>query len=225
MKNEEVKRMLPYNLQFFAAKGDGDDEPKNDDNQNDDSHDDDSHNDDGSNGEDQNKKEKTFTQSQVNAMMSREKKQGRQAALNALGFKTEDDAKKAIALLNALQDSQKSEEEKLNEKINNQKDDLSEAVKRAIVAENKLSCISANVKKEAIDDVLAIASTKISDEKDLDSVLEEMKKDTKYSSFFEGTKQGTGSNPGHSKQNDGVEKMGARLAKSSAPIEKKSTYF
>ena len=220
MKNEEVKRMLPYNLQFFAAKCDGDDESKNDDN-----NDDDSHNDDGSDGEGQKEKEKTFTQSQVNAMMSREKKQGRQAALNALGFKTEDDAKKAIALLNALQDSQKSEEEKLNEKINNQKDDLSEAVKRAIVAENKLSCISANVKKEAIDDVLAIASTKISDEKDLDSVLEEMKKDTKYSSFFEGTKQGTGSNPGHSKQNDGVEKMGARLAKSSAPIEKKSTYF
>ena len=177
MKNEEVKRMLPYNLQFFAAKGDGKNEPKNDDNQNDDSNnnDDDSHNDDaGSNGEDKNQKEKTFTQSQVNAMMSREKKQGRQAALNALGFKTEDDAKKAIALLNALQDSQKSEEEKLNEKINNQKADLSEAVKRAIVAENKLSCISANVKKEAIDDVLAIASTKISDEKDLDSVLEEI---------------------------------------------------
>ena len=223
MKNEEVKRMLPYNLQFFAAKGDGDDESKNDDNQDDDSHD--SHDDDGSNGEGQKEKEKTFTQSQVNAMMSREKKQGRQAALNALGFKTEDDAKKAIALLNALQDSQKSEEEKLDEKINKQKNDLSEAVKRAIVAENKLSCISANVKKEAIDDVLAIASTKISDEKDLDSVLEEMKKDTKYSSFFEGTKQGTGSNPGHSKQNDRVEKMGARLAKSSAPIEKKSTYF
>lgn len=222
MKNEEVKRMLPYNLQFFAENSDGKNEPKNDDNQNDDNQNDDSH-DDGSNGEDQ--KEKTFTQSQVNAMMSREKKQGRQAALNALGFKTEDDAKKAIALLNALQDSQKSEEEKLNEKINNQKNDLSEAVKRAIVAENKLSCISANVKKEAIDDVLAIASTKISDEKDLESVLEEMKKDTKYSSFFECTKQGTGSNPGHSKQNDGVEKMGARLAKSSAPIEKKSTYF
>lgn len=221
MKNEEVKRMLPYNLQFFAENSDGKNEPKNDDNQDDDSHNDD----DGSNGEDKNQKEKTFTQSQVNAMMSREKKQGRQAALNALGFKTEDDAKKAIALLNALQDSQKTEEEKLNEKINNQKNDLSEAEKRAIVAENKLSCISANVKKEAIDDVLAIASIKISDEKDLDSVLEEMKKDTKYSSFFEGTKQGTGSNPGHSKQNDGVEKMGARLAKSSAPIEKKSTYF
>ena len=222
MKNEEVKRMLPYNLQFFAAKGDGDNDAngENDNQDNNDNQDDDNNPDSKCQ-----QKEKVFTQSQVNAMMSREKKQGRQAALNALGFKTEDDAKKAIALLNALQDSQKSEEEKLNEKINNQKDDLSEAVKRAIVAENKLSCISANVKKEAIDDVLAIASTKISDEKDLDSVLEEMKKDTKYSSFFEGTKQGTGSNPGHSKQNDGVEKMGARLAKSSAPIEKKSTYF
>ena len=222
MKNEEVKRMLPYNLQFFAAKGDGDDDAngENDNQDNNDNQDDDNNPDSKCQ-----QKEKVFTQSQVNAMMSREKKQGRQAALNALGFKTEDDAKKAIALLNALQDSQKSEEEKLDEKINKQKDDLSEAVKRAIVAENKLSCISANVKKEAIDDVLAIASTKISDEKDLDSVLEEMKKDTKYSSFFEGTKQGTGSNPGHSKQNDGVEKMGARLAKSSAPIEKKSTYF
>ena len=222
MKNEEVKRMLPYNLQFFAAKSDGDDDAngENDNQDNNDNQDDDNNPDSKCQ-----QKEKVFTQSQVNAMMSREKKQGRQAALNALGFKTEDDAKKAIALLNALQDSQKSEEEKLSEKINNQKNDLSEAEKRATVAENKLSCILANVKKEAIDDVLAIASTKISDEKDLDSVLEEMKKDTKYSSFFEGTKQGTGSNPGHSKQNDGVEKMGARLAKSSAPIEKKSTYF
>ena len=40
MKNEEVKRMLPYNLQFFAEKSDGKNEPKNDDNQNDDSHND-----------------------------------------------------------------------------------------------------------------------------------------------------------------------------------------
>lgn len=219
---KELKTTLPYNLQFFAEKEDGEDEPKNEP-KNDDNQNDDNQNPDGS--DDENKKEKVFTQSQVNAMMSREKKQGRQSALNALGFKTEEDAKKAIALLNALQDSQKSEEEKLNEKLNNQKNDLSEAEKRAIVAENKLSCISANVKKEAIDDVLAIASTKISDEKDLDSVLEDMKKDAKYSSFFEGTKQGTGSNPGHSKPDNGGEKMGARLAKSSTPTEKKSTYF
>lgn len=221
----EPKNLLPLNLQFFAEKNeeDGEDDSKGESDDNDDSDD-----------EDQNNPgEKTFTQSQVNRMMSKEKKEGKSSMLKALGFKSEAEAKKAVAMLNAF----KSDEEK--EQI--EKDELtkskSEAEKRAQAAENKLACLTAGVSKDSLEDVLAIALLKVTDEKDLDTVLAEMKKQAKYSSFFgniedeDGKKKkedkGTGSDPGHSAGKggkDSKENYGARLAKS-AGAKKKNSYF
>lgn len=54
--------------------------------------------------------EKTFTQTQVNSMMSREKKQGRDAAYRELGINPKD--KNMIGLIKSFMDSQKTEEQK-----------------------------------------------------------------------------------------------------------------
>ena len=48
---------------------------------------------------------------------------------------------------------------------------------RAAAAEAKLACVTAGVQKDSIDDVLAIAAAKVTDDKNLDAVLEEMKKE------------------------------------------------
>lgn len=213
MKNKELKG-LPFNLQFFAEEN-GDEGQKGDGQAN---------GDEGSKGGDENgsgeqnkNTEKTFTQQQVNDMMAKEKKQGKQAMLNALGFKNEQEAKDSINLLKALQESQKSEEQKQEEAKKAALEDKEKAEQRAILAESKLTCIENGVNKESVEDVLTIAMSKVSDDKTLESVIADMKKEKRYTSFFvdenEGGSNGTGTTPSHSsskKQNE--DDYGKKLA-------------
>lgn len=73
---------------------------------------DDSKNKDDANKDDnkETKSGKTFTQEQVNKMMTREKNQGRNAVYKELGINPKDS--KSIAMVKALIDSQKTDEEK-----------------------------------------------------------------------------------------------------------------
>lgn len=229
MKRKALKTLLPLNLQFFAE----DDNPGNDDSNAKDGSDD-SGSDNGEKEDHANHgEEKKFTQEEVTRMMTREKNEGRKAAIKALGFSNEEEAKKAASLLKALLDSQKTDEEKANEEKNNAINQKSDAEKRASEAEAKLTCFLAGVNKDSIDDVLSIALPKVTDDKDLSKVLDEMKKNNRYSSFFEegsdgkDSKGGTGNPPGHSGKK-GEEKggYGKRLATQTKPVEKKkSNYF
>ena len=186
MKKENL---LNYNLQFFG----------------DENSDDASGNKGGTENGDQTPSEsgdKTFTQAEVTAMMTKEKKEGKRSILKSLGFETEEDAKKAIEAYNKSLEDKKTDDEKKDEKIKSIGIEKDEALSRAKTAESKLACFEAGVNKDYIDDIMAIASTKVTDDKDLSTVIKEMKDDKKYSNFF-GTNdesKGTGGNPGHSNQ-------------------------
>lgn len=214
MKNKEVKG-LPFNLQFFADENGG--EGQNGDGQA--NGNEDSKGSENGSGEQNKDTEKKFTQQQVNDMMAKEKKQGKQAMLNALGFKSEQEAKDSINLLKALQESQKSEEQKQEEAKKAALEDKTKAEQRAVLAESKLTCIENGVNKDSIDDVLTIAMAKVSDDKTLEDVIADMKKEKRYNSFFvDGNEGGNGSNgtgttPSHSsskKQNE--DDYGKKLA-------------
>lgn len=220
----EKLKLLPLNLQFFADGAEADNS--------------DAENTDNGGAEDNNKNdvvdkaEKTFTQSQVNKMMSREKKEGRSALLNSLGFKSEDEAKKAVDLYKTLINSQKSDDEKHKDELSESNNKLSEAEKRAVDAENKLDCLMAGVNKESVDDVLAIASVKVDDDNDLKKVLENMRSQAKYAVFFETEESlkdtGTGHDTSHSRQKSDAKKgsYGASLANgANKAVTKKSSYF
>lgn len=200
MKEENT---LGYNLQLFAAEDDPANDPAVDD------------------GQDP-AGEKTFTQSEVTALLTREKKEGRRSVLNALGFKSVEDVKRALADTKDAQDEP-------NDDSQQDTTALDEALARAEVAEAKLACVEANVATNAIDDVLAIAMTKVSEEKKLTAVLAEMSKETRYASFFntENTNNDdTGSDPDNSKKpTDKAGSFGARLASAQKTVQKKSTYF
>ena len=222
MEKENVKRTLPLNLQFFAEGTKDDDENQND-NSDGQNNDNDNNNDGDNSGKDSSKgksTEKTFTQAQVNAMMAKEKNEGRKAILNALGYSSIDEIKKDLS---GKSDEKKSDE--VNKELETAK---SEAEKRANDAENKLACVMAGVNKDSVEDVLAIALTKVSGEKTLTNVLEEMKNVSKYSSFFGETKKtgGTGSDVGHIGNNSKSESLAQRLAKQNSTNQnKKSSYF
>ena len=231
MKRKVAESIVPYNLQMFASTKDdkkggngGSEEPDIDD--------DDDGNEDDDDDEPDGGNEKTFTQEQVTAMMAKEKKEGRKAMLKKLGFANEAEASKAMKIYQAMVNSQKSEEELEKEKNKGLEGEKSEAEKRAQAAEDKLSCVMAGVRKDSIDDALAVAKLKVTDEKTLDKVLAEMKKESRYVGFFkeedsDDDEEGTGNEPGHSKKKGKGKKgsYGASLAKSADKGEKKKTYF
>ena len=165
-------------------------------------------------------------------MMAKEKNEGKRSILKSLGFKNEEDAQEAIKKYNEYIEKNKTEDEKNQEKLTKAESDKNKALERAKNAENKLACFNAGISKDYIDDVLAIASFKISDDKNIDDVLSDMKKDSKYSTFFGDTgSNGTGSTPGHtagtqtsSFGNDYGKTLGS-VGNSNKSSETKSSYF
>lgn len=182
---------------------------------------------------------KTFTQDQVNRMMTREKNQGRNAALKELGIDPKDT--KAIAMVKALIDSQKTDEQKAAEKESENQTKMNEAEQRAQVAEAKAEAMMLGVKTQYVDDVVTLALAKMTEDSDLKTIIGEFK--TKYPVWFGESsdeddknkdkgkgktgQRGTGSSVKNSdKEKKGEEKgLGARLAAQRKSGGKKSSYW
>lgn len=248
MKNRTIENMLENkkpcmatNLQFFAKDGQGnndnpDDEPDDDDDDDDSDEPDDGDNDDSDKDSKSGKgsKGKTFTQEEMTANATKEKKQGRRAAFREMGFKSEKEAKDQLEAFRQWQQSQLTPEQKQQAELDQAKGDKTEAEKRAEAAENKLAAIEAGVKKDAVDDAVAIAMLKVTEDKSLDDVLAEMKTQSKYKSFFEdsdsdddsGEKGGTGSGVKHKSNPNNKNGIGKRLAEQQNNLgTKKSSFF
>lgn len=191
-------------------------------------------------GDDKGKSGKTFTQEQVNKMMTREKNQGRNAALKELGIDPKDS--KMVAMVKALIESQKTDEQKAAEKDAENQTKMNEAEQRAQVAEAKAEAMMLGVKTQYVDDVVTLALAKMTEDSDLKTIIGEFK--TKYSVWFgesedddKGGKdkgkgkigqKGTGSSVKTSKEDKGKgeEKgLGARLAAQRRGAGKKSSYW
>ena len=114
---------------------------------------------------------KTFTQDEVNdlikARLERERK----------GQPTKDE----LAAFRAWQDEQKTAEQKQAEAVKAQSDRADAAEKKAAALEAKLLAASKGVSPEAADDVVALASLKVSDETPLEKAIDEVLK--KYPQF------------------------------------------
>lgn len=182
---------------------------------------------------------KTFTQDQVNRMMTREKNQGRNAVYKELGIDPKDT--KAIAMVKALIDSQKTDEQKAAEKESENQTKMNEAEQRAQVAEAKAEAMMLGVKTQYVDDVVTLALAKMTEDSDLKTIIGEFK--TKYPVWFGESSEeddknkdkgkgktgqrGTGSSVKNSdKEKKGEEKgLGARLAAQRKSSGKKSSYW
>ena len=245
MKNKTIENMLENtlprmatNLQFFASSGDQDRDEGDDQNDNeDDDSDGDDHDDDSDEGDkDSKNNEKKFTQAEMTATAAKEKKQGRAAAFREMGFKSEKEAKAQLEAFRKYQESQLTPEQKTAAQIKQANDDKSDAEKRAEAAENKLAAIQAGVKKDAVDDAVAIAMMKVEDGKSLEDVLGEMKTQPRYKGFFDGSddeddnggKGGTGTSVRHKSSKKDEDGIGKRLGQAQAngnAMTKKSSFF
>lgn len=192
-------------------------------------------------GDDNGNSGKTFTQEQVNRMMTREKNQGRSAALKELGIDPKDS--KAIAMVKALIDSQKTDEQKAAEKESENQTKVTEAEQRAQVAEAKAEAMMLGVKTQYVDDVVTLALAKMTEDSDLKTIIGEFK--TKYPVWFGESSEeddknkdkgngksktgqkGTGSSVKNSdkEKKDEEKGLGARLAAQRRGAGKKSSYW
>lgn len=239
MKNRTIEELLEnrtmlMNLQHFAEPSDQDKDDDQDGNGDDDSDGDD--HDDDSDDEGSKDNEKKFTQAEMTATAAKEKKQGRAAAFREMGFKSEKEAKAQLEAFRKYQESQLTPEQKTAAQIQQANDDKSEAEKRAEAAENKLAAIQAGVKKDAVDDAVAIAMMKVEDGKSLEDVLGEMKTQPRYKGFFDGSdddddnggKGGTGTSVRHKSSKKDEDGIGKRLGQAQAnrnAAAKKSSFF
>lgn len=177
---------------------------------------------------------KTFTQDQVNRMMTREKNQGRNAVYKELGINPKDS--KAIAMIKALLDSQKTDEEKAAEEKAENQSKMNEAEQRAQFAEAKAEAMMLGVKTQYVEDVVTLALAKMTEDSDIKTIIGEFK--TKYPIWFGESEnndnnksktgqKGTGSTIKSSKENKGQEtkSFGARLAAQRRSSSKKSSYW
>ena len=127
---------------------------------------------------------KTFTQDEVNdlikARVQRERK----------GLPSKED----LAAFHKWQDDQKSAEQKSAEAIKAQSDRADAAEKKAAALEAKLLAASKGVKPDAADDVVALASLKVSDDVPLEKAIDEVLK--KYPQFAGGSAPTTTGVPG-----------------------------
>lgn len=128
----------------------------------------------------QGKTEKMFTQHQVSAMMSKEKKQGKAAAYAELGIDPNDT--KTISMFKAFIEAQKTEEQKAAEVASKQAAAVADAERRAMIAEAKAEALQAGVKSDYVDDCITVAISKVNETTDLASALKELK--TKYPIWF-----------------------------------------
>lgn len=225
---ERVK--LPLNLQFFAEGGEDGNNDKEDNNTGDGT------GEDGKEKED--KPEKTFTQAEVTRMMTREKKQGRSSVYNELGL-DEKSAKAEIEAFRKWRESQQTEDEKTAAEKAEAERKVAEAEERALKAEAKATAMKMGIKKEFVDDVIILATSKLSDDTDLETVISEIK--TKFPNFTESAndgdkdnvgKKGTGSSVKKDKDKGGKEdtlSLGKRLAANRKSFgtngENKSKFF
>lgn len=229
---------FPMNLQFFATDVDSKEEDNEDDVED--------GTDEGEEGKDDQTKEsgkssgksgstksgRTFTQEQVNKMMTREKNQGRNAALKELGIDPKDT--KTLKMIQAFIESQKSGEDDGSKDDSEAQQKLQEATERALRAECKAEAMALGAKKEFVDDVVVLAIAKYDEDADLKTLIGEIK--TKYKTFFDGEseedkgkptgKKGTGSALKKDKGKGEDEKsMGSRLAAQRVGTAKKTSNF
>lgn len=192
----------------------GNNNPNNTDNDSDNSNNND--NSDSNNNQDQGK---TFTQAEVNRMMKAEKESGRRSILKELGVEDVKGTKEALEKYQKYLDSQKSDLEKANENLNETQAKLTSAENRANKAEFCLKAIAEfEANPKSVDDLVAIAMTKVTDDKDIATVLKEMKENEAYNGFFTKSGSSSGSSgtgnplPKGKSNNNGSESYGARLA-------------
>ena len=163
---------LPFSLDLqFFADGDGGDQQGD---QEPDNNPGDQDNPGGTGEPDNQPEEKTFTQEDVNNIVAKEAKKAQEKLLKKLGIDDFDNAKEGLKKFKEWQDSQKTEQEKQQELLDN----LSKE-KESLSSENanlkaQLSALKQGVNADSVEDVVALAERLVNDETTIDDAIKQV---------------------------------------------------
>lgn len=117
---------------------------------------------------------KSFTQDDLNRVGTKEHSKGYSKALKDLGFDDVETAKNALKTYQDWQESQKSETEKQAEALSSKEKELEKALSDKKTLESKLSALSAGVRTDAVDDVIALAERLTNSEVTIDQAISQV---------------------------------------------------
>lgn len=180
---------------------------------------------------DQGKDGKTFTQEEVNRLLKSERGSAKKSLLRELGVDDAKTAKEGLEKYREILDKDKSEADKARDGLSAESKARAEAEKRALMAEAKVEALSAGCSPEYLDDLITLALGRVTDDKDLSTVIKEMKGDSKYQAFFNmdhtPEDKGTGGGGGYRRKPSSDKKgsLGSRLGEQVAKSAGKNPYF
>lgn len=128
--------------------------------------------------------EETFTQEQVNAIMSKESKKAQESTLKQLGFPDVEAAKNAMKQYNEWQDSQKTEAEKQASALKKLEDEKAVLLDKTSTLEAESAAMRAGVAGDSVKDVVTLAKGLISETVDMDAAIKQVT--DKYPHFKSG---------------------------------------
>lgn len=104
--------------------------------------------------------------------------------LKSLGYENEDDLKTVLGEYKKHVDSQKTDVQKAQDDLSAVTKELAQEREARILAEAKYEAVSAGVKPGLVDDVVLIAKSRVTKEKDISQVLSEMKENENEKIYF-----------------------------------------
>lgn len=136
--------------------------------------------------------EKTFSQADVNRLMAAEKESGRRSILKELGVEDIASAKEGLQKYQEYLNSQKTELEQAQANQAKLQSECAAAIAEANHAKSCLAAMKLGANTESVDDLVALANSKVTADKDFETVLSEMKSNSVYAGFFSKPSVGTG---------------------------------
>lgn len=116
---------------------------------------------------------KTFTQDDVNNIAAKEHKKAQEKLLKQLGIEDFNSAKDGLAKFREWQDSQKTEQEKLNEQLTTYQTQVKESENAIFSLKAENAAIKAGITEEKnLNAVITLAKTKVSDDVDITKAIE-----------------------------------------------------
>lgn len=189
---EDIKLLMTLDLQAFAEGGEGGDDQGDQQGAGDDQQQQQQQDDQQGQGDQQQqqeeKPESTFTQKDVNSLVAREAKKAQEKLLKQLGVTDFNTARDGLQKFKEWQDSQKSEQEKLQEELSTTKQTLEQIEAERNDAKDKLSAISLGVDPQKVTDVIVLARTMVNEKTTIDDAIPKVLE--KYPIFKVGGNEG-----------------------------------
>ena len=115
--------------------------------------------------------ETTFSQADVNAIASKEAKTAQEKMLKQLGIEDFDSAKEGMKKFQEWQESQKTEQQLKDEKLQELETNFSSTSDENTVLKAQISAMKVGVKADSVSDVVTLAKTMVTEEVDMDAAI------------------------------------------------------